>query len=277
MKTPLCVILYLCLSMRSFAGEIAITLDDLPYVMPSRVSPSEGAAQVQAINSALGKYGIEATGFVIGAQVNWRSKRALRFFTQAGHSVGNHSWAHQDQTTLSTPEFQQATRRADRRIGKWMDDQKFYRFPYLREGTGKSREAALGSLRDLGYENAPVTIDNQDWKFNADYMDALEEGDAARAEDVAEAYLAHMKSQTARFQELAQDALGRDVKHVLLLHLNQINADHLEFLLDWYAAEGWRFIPLDEALSDPVFDAPSRYAGNRGVSHLERVSGQLLE
>jgi peptidoglycan/xylan/chitin deacetylase (PgdA/CDA1 family) len=277
MKATLCVTLYILLSLRSFAGEIAITIDDLPYVMPSRVSPSEGAAQVQAINRALQKYSIEATGFVIGAQVNWRSKRALRIFTQAGHSVGNHSWAHQDQTTLATPEFQEVTRRTDRRLGKWMDGQKYYRFPYLREGAGKTRKAALEALRELGYENAPVTIDNQDWKFNADYMDALEARDAARAEEIAEAYLAHMKSQTARFQRLAQDAFGRDVKHVLLLHLNQINADHLEHLLDWYAEEGWQFVPLQEALSDPVFDAPSRYTGNRGVSHLERVSGRLLD
>lgn len=33
-----------------WAAEIAITLDDLPYVLPSRTTPAQGLANVEAIN-----------------------------------------------------------------------------------------------------------------------------------------------------------------------------------------------------------------------------------
>lgn len=60
------------------------------------------------------------------------------------------------------------------------------------------------------------------------------------------------KNAAAFFQDLSQRAPGRDVPHILLLHMNRINADHLGTLLDWYASEGWTFITVAEALKDPL-------------------------
>lgn len=86
-----------------------------------------------------------------------------------------------------------------------------------------------------------------------------------------------MQERTAYFQSLALDELGGDVDHVLLIHLNKINADHLSTLLDWYASEGWTFITVGEALSDPVFSRPDLYEGPRGLSQIERVLGRKSE
>ncbi|MEM8658044.1 MAG: hypothetical protein AAGF22_08095, partial [Pseudomonadota bacterium] len=62
------------------AQQVAITLDDLPYVLPSRTTPAEGLAQVAAINRALAEHGITATGFAVGAQLTRRSRPALQSF-----------------------------------------------------------------------------------------------------------------------------------------------------------------------------------------------------
>jgi predicted lipoprotein len=61
-------------------SRIAITIDDLPYVMPSKTSPADGLRYVQRINLALKKHGIIATGFVVGQQINKRSVPALQAF-----------------------------------------------------------------------------------------------------------------------------------------------------------------------------------------------------
>ena len=84
--------------------------------------------------------------------------------------------------------------------------------------TAEAKQAAEDVLAQLGYVNVPVTIDNDEWQFNADYIGALAAGDAAAATDIAAEYIAHMQERTRHYRNLAQDALGRDVKHILLLH-----------------------------------------------------------
>ena len=156
-----------------------------------------------------------------------------------------------------------------------MKGPKYYRFPFLREGkTEKTKSIAEKVLQSHGYVNVPVTIDTDDWRFNLEYVDALEINDQRGARALAKAYLAHMKERTAHFQTLSLDVMGRDVSHILLLHMNKINADHLKDLLAWYAAEGWSFITVERALRDPLFAAPDIYTVPRGLSQIERVLGE---
>lgn len=274
-----CLILF-AIPLAGLAQDIAITLDDLPYVMPSRISPEQGLADVTRINTALETHGITATGFVIGDKVGNDTRPALQAFVDAGHTLGNHSWSHPDYDTISARKFRRETWRTDKVISEWLDDTdtRYYRFPYLKIGaTLKARQKAAAILSKLGYQNVPVTIDNSDWKFNKDYIDALADGNNAAAEEIAHRYLAHMKERTSHFQALARDALGRDVKHILLLHMNRLNADHLHDLLDLYASEGWNFITVEDALADPIYSAPNLYDGDRGVSQIEHVIGHISD
>ena len=269
--------LTLCLALLAYpasAQEVAITLDDLPYVMPSRTTPEQGLQIVRDVNAALDKHDITATGFAVGGLINAQTRVVMDTFADAGHTIGNHSWSHPDYDTLTKRAFRREVRRTDRALKGWMQGQKYYRFPFLREGNTETRkQAAEDVLERLGYVNAPVTIDNDEWRFNKDYVEALDAGDKQDAHRIAQAYLAHMKERTGFFQSLAKRAVGRDVSHILLLHMNKINADHLENLLDWYAASGWTFVTLPDALRDPLYAAPDLYAGPQGLSQIERVMG----
>ncbi|MCV3274462.1 polysaccharide deacetylase family protein, partial [Roseobacter sinensis] len=260
------------------AREIAITLDDLPYVLPSRTTPSEGLAQIQAVNDALAAHDVVATGFAVGEQIGWRSRPALNAFADAGHTIGNHSWSHPDYGTITAEQFREETRRTDEVLSNWIGTSRFYRFPFLREGeTEAAKAAAEAILSELGYVNVPVTIDTDDWRHNAEYLDALDRGNDAAAAEIVAAYVAHIQERTEHFEVLAQEGLRREVPHILLLHMNQINADHLGDILGWYEAEGWAFITVEQALSDPFYQMPNRYAGPRGLSQIERVMGQPSE
>ncbi|WP_375264374.1 polysaccharide deacetylase family protein [Planktotalea sp.] len=257
------------------AQQIAITIDDLPFVLRSRTTPQEGLKIVHDINAAMNPYNIVATSFAIGRHIDKETKPVMDVFTGAGHKVGNHSWSHPDYDTLTRWAFRREVRRTNRALRAWMQGPKYYRFPFLREGkTEKSRRVADTVLRNQGYVNAPVTIDNDEWQFNLEYVDALEMENQSEPQRIAKAYLEHMKERTAHFQPRASREMGRDVSHVLLLHMNKINADHLSDLLAWYADTGWTFITLDEALRDPLFSAPETYTGSKGLSQIERVLGE---
>ncbi|MEP5153818.1 polysaccharide deacetylase family protein [Planktotalea sp.] len=259
-------------------SRIAITIDDLPYVMPSQTSPEEGLQYTQSILRALQEHKIVATGFVVGQQLTPEAIPAVQAFADAGHTIGNHSWSHPDYGTLTPDEFLDETRRTHDALATWIDGPRYYRFPFLREGeTEQSKAAAEKILSDLGYQNVPVTIDNDEWQFNAEYLKAIKRGDTEAAQTIANAYVAHMQERTSFFQTLAQGELGGDVDHVLLIHLNRINADHLGTLLDWYAAQGWTFISVGEAMRHPLYSRADIYAGARGLSQIERVLGGKRE
>ncbi|GAA6190069.1 polysaccharide deacetylase family protein [Litorivita sp. NS0012-18] len=242
--------------------------------MPSRTSPKDGLRYTNQITAVLREHGIVATGFAVGQQINPQSLPALQAFADAGHTIGNHSWSHPDYGTLTRDAFFEETRRTDEVLQQWIDEQRFYRFPFLREGeTEASKAAATEALSELGYQNVPVTIDNDEWQFNADYVAALEDGNDEAAAIIAQNYLGHMRERTAFFQSLAIEELGGDVDHILLIHLNRINADHFGTLLDWYNEQGWSFIPVEEAMMHPLYSRPDIYAGPRGLSQIERVLG----
>ena len=55
---------------------------------------------------------------------------------------------------------------------------------------------------------------------------------------------------------------GRPVRHVLLLHANELNADNFDALVKVMTDRGYRFITLEEALTDSVYQPPDKYHDN---------------
>jgi hypothetical protein len=88
---------------------------------------------------------------------------------------------------------------------------------------------------------------------------------------IGEAYVAHVREAAAHFREVARERTGRETAQVLLLHAHALAADRAGTLLDSLAADGFRFVSLEEALSDPVFARPDGYAGPKGLSWLLRL------
>jgi len=102
-KTLSLLALIFC-SLTSYGQEIAITIDDLPFVgLPKNIAKQEeeGLKVVQSINKSLDAYQITATGFVVGQRVNKKTIPALQAFIDAGNLIGNHSWSHADFNKIS--------------------------------------------------------------------------------------------------------------------------------------------------------------------------------
>jgi len=145
-------------------------------------------------------------------------------------------------------------------------DWRWFRYPFLWEGdTLEKRHAVRAYLKDNHYRVAQVTLDFEDYAWNPAYARCAAKNDAKAIAWLKESYLATAEQYIALDQQLANMVFGRDIKHVLLLHIGAFDAVMLPDLLDLLEKKGFRFVTLREAQSDPAYetdpDAPLKYGG----------------
>ncbi|MGE3465966.1 MAG: polysaccharide deacetylase, partial [Pyrinomonadaceae bacterium] len=124
-------------------------------------------------------------------------------------------------------------------------------------------------LSDRGYTVAPVTIDNNDYIYTIVYARAKSSGDTALQTRIVNSYVEYMESVFEHFENLSREFLGREVRQTLLLHANEINADHFDNLAAMMKRRGYKFITLDEALKDEAYRLPEAQS-RRGLSWIHR-------
>jgi peptidoglycan/xylan/chitin deacetylase (PgdA/CDA1 family) len=257
---------------------IALTVDDLP------VGRGHGLAHQQRVTRDLVRRiteaGVPAIGFVnegklfVDDRIEARAD-LLRQWVDAGLDLGNHTYGHPSLFDTPLAEFQDQVRRGDVVTNELLavrgDSVRYFRHPFLNVGPDRETKDAFEAwLEDYGLTIAPVTHDNAEYVYALAYDRAIEAGDATLQAHIAEAYVAYMDSTAAYFEGLADELFGREMAHVLLIHANALNADHLDRLIAMFRGRGYRFVSLDEALEDPAYASEDTYTGRAGMSWLQR-------
>ena len=156
--------------------------------------------------------------------------------------------------------------------------QKSFRFPFLKEGeTAIKRDAVRQFLKQHGYRNGHVTIDASDWAVEDRLSKRLTKEPAADIKPYRDFYLDHMWERALYYDDLSRKALGRSVKHTILVHFNLLNALFLGDLLDMFQSKGWKLIDAAEAFKDPVFSAEPKIvpAGESIIWALAKETGKF--
>src|SRR5262249_38655433 len=99
---------------------------------------------------------------------------------------------------------------------------------------------------------------------------AVERGDHRAARRVAEAYVPHVESQFEYCESLSRRLLGYEVRQILLLHSNVINAERFAELARMLQRRGYAFVTLERALADQAYAAADDYASPHGIGWLQR-------
>jgi hypothetical protein len=147
---------------------------------------------------------------------------------------------------------------------------RYFRHPYLDTGRDLlTRREAEAFLVARGYHIAPITLDAWDWAYAAVYEDAKKRGDTAAQDELAKSYLVYSDAVFAYFEQLSKQVVGYEPKQIILLHANQLEADHIGELLDVFRKRGYRFITLEDALSDSAYSLPDTYIGEEGSGWIE--------
>jgi len=255
---------------------VAVTFDDLP------ATGGDYAAMKSVTENLLAKLKkarVRAIGFVTeyrlteGAEKPRRTALLKRWLDD-GYDLGNHSYSHVAIDQVPFEKYaadvirgEAVTRELLREKGKEL---RYYRHTQLRTGPTEEYKKKLSDfLAKRGYTVAPVTIDNNDYIYSAAYSKAKLSGDAPLQKRIVEDYVRYMESIFDHFEKLSREFLGYQVKQTLLLHANEINADHFDKLAAMLRRRGYSFIALDEALKDPAYKLPDAQS-KRGLSWLHR-------
>jgi peptidoglycan/xylan/chitin deacetylase (PgdA/CDA1 family) len=251
--------------------EIAVTVDDLPLNGP-RVELQRLRAMTERLVSGFNKYRIPAVGFVnegllyVPGETDARIS-VLKMWTDAGLELGNHTFSHLGFRHTPLARYEDDFVRGDP-VTKMLSNQKglkvrYFRHPFLQMGDTAELEKAFETfIAERGYRIAPVTVDTMDWMFLAAYSKARAAGDAAMLKRVSDDYLKFAALKFDHAERVAAELFGRPVRHILLLHANELNADNFDALVKVLTDRGYRFITLEEALADSVYRQPDKYHDN---------------
>lgn len=260
--------------------RVAITFDDLPVA--STVQTDEGWAEITSkLLTTMTRNKIPVVGFVNEGQLYRDNKldpkrvALLRQWLDAGLELGNHTFSHKSLHSISLAEYEADVLRGEEVLRQLTTAKhvklRYFRHPFLHTGRSlEIRQEFESFLRLHGYTIAPVTIDNSEWIFARAYDNARDANDLAAMTQIAEAYIPYMDSKFAHFENLSESLFGRQIKQVLLVHANSINADHFGDLVAMMKRRGYKFITLAEALTDSAYQSPDTTTGAWGISWIDR-------
>ena len=275
-------------SFQAPARVVSITIDDLP------ATGQDWAAITTGLLAALKDHNAPAIGFVnerklyVDGALDSSRVALLQAWLDAGHQLGNHTFAHRSANRTPLNEYLDGIVQGERvtlslrspspegRGGQGVRTNvrsgvKYFRHPQLQTGRSLAyRDSVNRFLAAHGYRVAPVTVDNQEWLYARAYVTARQRHDSALTRRVVIDYFAHMDNAFSYSESLSRQLFNREIPLVLLLHANQLNADHLDALLQHFTDRGYRFVTLDSALADSAYRSSDTYIGPMGESWLIR-------
>jgi peptidoglycan/xylan/chitin deacetylase (PgdA/CDA1 family) len=255
-------------------AQVALTFDDLPAHGP--LPPELTRVDiVKSIIAALRHHDAPPTyGFINAKALDERPEDAevLRLWRAAGFALGNHTFSHMDLDANPVDAFVEDVVANEATLRSFMGDHDWhwFRFPYLHEGeTVEKRRSVVEVLSARGYRVAKVTLSFNDWAYNDPYARCLARNDRPAIDWLEQSYLTQAAASMARGQRASRRVFGRDIKHVMLLHVGGFQTVMLPRLLDLLRQLGFALTTLEDAQGDPAYatGAGAQTNGNEAALH----------
>lgn len=263
--------------------QMAVTFDDLP----GQKNTFEKHFEILSLNKELVdkiiQFDIPVIGFVNESKLYLNEKpnsvliASLEVWLDNGLELGNHTYSHIDLHSNKVKDFEENILKGEFITRGLMKDRnmtlRYFRHPYLHTGESLEVKNRVDSfLKEHGYTVAPVTIDNSEWIYARAYENALAENDSMDADRVVKEYVEYMNDMIRYFETQSDSLFGRKINQILLVHCNKLNADNFDKIAEIILKNGYRFISLDEALTDPAFKHEDEFTGIGGISWIHRWS-----
>ncbi|HJZ67712.1 MAG TPA: polysaccharide deacetylase family protein [Blastocatellia bacterium] len=257
--------------------RLAITIDDFNFF---GATSTVAAKRNRTLLDTLRLHSdLKAAAFICGRNVDSEmGKNLVAEWSGAGHIIANHTYSHWYYPGRKFEDYTQDILRVEPLIKDLTGFRKYFRFPMLKEGdTAEKRDNMRLFLARHGYRMGYVTIDASDWYIDERLRARLSKNPNADLTGYKKYYLNHLWDRAVYYNSLSRKALGRSVKHTLLIHHNVLNETFLADALTMFERKGWKLINAEEAFTDPVFDtAPNILpAGESIIWALAKESGKF--
>lgn len=247
--------------------QIAVTIDDLPLNgAPIKI---ENLQKMTAkILSVIKKNQIPTVGFVNESLLyvpNETDARIeiLKMWTDSGVELGNHTFSHLGFKDASLSEYEDEFVRGQAVMKKLLQPNgiRYFRHPFLQMGATREIENSFENfIAERGCKIVPITMDTMDWMFLAAYSKALNDKNKDLQKRVSAEYLKFVALKINAGEANSKELFGRNIKQILLLHANELNADNFDALVKIYKDRNYQFITVEEALKDSIYRFPDKYA-----------------
>ena len=262
--------------------KVALTFDDLPLngLLPAGAHKSDYARDTIKV---LKKHRIPPSYGFINARALERDPdgaAALQVWVDGGNPLGNHTYTHLDLTKNSVEDFQREILRNEPVLELLMPpiqktvggnhDWRWFRYPYLHEGdTLEKRRAVRAFLSTNGYHIAQTTLDFEDYLWNSAYARCWMRKDETSIQWLKESYRSAARNFTRYQIQNSREIFGRDIHHVMLLHLGAFSPQILPDLFRILDEEGFEIVTLEEAQKDAAYGFDPDFADARGGTLVE--------
>ena len=256
--------------------EIAITFDDSPRHASGYF---DGPTRSKKLISALKNHNVQQVAFFsVSEKLNAEGIARLNRYAEAGHIIANHTHSHPNINKLTLEDYTKNLLIADNKLKSFNKFEKLFRFPYLREGnTLRKRDGMRKVLKEHGYKNAYITLNNYDWYIEVLFQKAIKEKHDISFEKMSKFYVDTLMKSIEYYDQMAVNHLGRSPKHVLLLHEMDISALFIGDLIDELRRRDWKIISPLEAYQDEIanFQIEETLKFNPGrIGEIARTKGQ---
>jgi peptidoglycan-N-acetylglucosamine deacetylase len=232
------------------------------------------------IINQLKQYKIQTIMFVIGKRLDDdKGKAFLQKWNDAGNYIGNHTYNHvnYNNSLMTCVDYIKEIQKCDSLINRYENYRKIFRFPMLKAGnTIAKRDSICSYLKQNGYRQGWVTIDNSDWYICNRLLKRLKENPQADLTGFRDFYVNHIFERAQYYNELSKEINHRQIKHTLLLHINLTSALFLSDLIEKFQKEGWIIEDYSSAIKDPIYDEiPSTMPSDQSlIWSLAKKTGQ---
>ena len=259
---------------------IAVTIDDLPVVSLQRAITVQRRI-TKNILKHIRKAEVPAIGFVNERKLFQDGKRdedqidLLRMWLNGGLELGNHTYSHKSLHNIPIKEYEAEILRGEIITKQLLEKNgmkmRYFRHPYLNTGLNLQVKKDLDVfLRKHEYQIAPVSIDNSDWIFARAYDISIGKKDRKLKRKIGRAYVPYLEAKMHYWERQSVKLFGREIKQILLLHANSINADYFDDVAEMLKKRGYKFITLEESLTDEAYKLPDTFTKRAGISWLHR-------
>ena len=256
------------------AQEVALTFDDLPRTgeLPANITRLEIVHEI--LKSLQDAHAPKVYGFVNAGKVAAvpSDVEVLKGWRAAGFPLGNHGYSH---LNLAETSLRRYTRdiTADEALLEslvpYESDWHWFRYPYLEEGeTLRKKRAVAGFLKENHYRVAEVTLDFEDFLWNAPYARCVARHKNEAIEGLKASYLKAAEERIALGQQMSQMLYGRDIKYIMLLHVGSFEVVMVPELLRLLQQKHFKLITLEEAADDPAYKTDPEWLTRHGGDFL---------